>query len=77
MRQKRQRTKKTRPYYRKPRLTNRGRKRQHGGFLNRYDFPYAGRDTVNQAAKVVPGVIKAAADDIIKVAELFQKVVQN
>ena len=28
-----------------------GRKRQRGGFLNRYDFAYAGRDTVNQASK--------------------------
>ena len=28
-----------------------GRKRQRGGFLNRYDFAYAGRDTVNQATK--------------------------
>ena len=28
-----------------------GRRRQEGGFLNRYDFAYAGRNTVNQAAK--------------------------
>ena len=28
-----------------------GRKRQRGGFLNRCDFGYAGRDTVNQATK--------------------------
>ena len=28
-----------------------GRRRQRGGFLNRYDFAYAGRNTVNQAAK--------------------------
>ena len=27
------------------------RKRQRGGFLNRYDFAYAGRDTVNQVSK--------------------------
>ena len=27
------------------------RKSQRGGFLNRYDFPYAGRDTVDQASK--------------------------
>ena len=27
------------------------RKRQGGGFLNRYDFAYAGRDTVNKASK--------------------------
>ena len=69
MKQKRQRTKKRRPYYRKPGLTNRGRKRQRDGFLNRYDFAYADRDTVNQAAKVAPGVIKATADDINKIAE--------
>ena len=69
MRQKRQRTKKRSPYYRKPRRTKRGRKRQRGGFLNRYDFAYASRDTVNQEAKVAPGVIKAAADDINRVAE--------
>ena len=42
--------------------------RQLRGFLNRYNFAYPGRDTVNQAANVAPGVIKAAADDI-KVAE--------
>ena len=29
----------------------RGRKRQRGGLLSRYDFAYAGRDTVNQASK--------------------------
>ena len=69
MRQKQQRTKTRRPYYRKPRRTNQGRTRQHGGFLNRYDFDYASRDTVNQAGKVAPGVIKATADDINKVAE--------
>ena len=28
-----------------------GRRRQRGGFLNRYDFAYAGRNTINQAAK--------------------------
>ena len=27
------------------------RRKQRGGFLNRYDFAYAGRDTVNQAMK--------------------------
>ena len=35
-----------------------------GIFLNRYDFAYAGRDTVNQAAKVAPGVIKNAGNEI-------------
>ena len=61
--------KKRRPYYWKPQHTNRGCKRQRRGFLNRYDFSYAGRDTANQAAKVTLGVIKAAADDINKVVE--------
>ena len=27
------------------------RRHQHGGFLNRYDFAYASRDTVNQAMR--------------------------
>ena len=44
-------------------------KRQCGGFLNRYDFVYPGRDTVNEAAKVAPGVIKAATNDINNIAE--------
>ena len=32
--------------------------------MNRYDLVYAGRDTVNEAAKVAPGVIKSATNDI-------------
>ena len=28
-----------------------GRRKHRGGFLNRYDFAYAGRDIVNQAMK--------------------------
>ena len=68
MRQKQQRRKKRRPHYQKQRCRNKGRLRQLGGFLNCYDFAYAGRDTVNQAAKVAPGIIKAAANDN-KVAE--------
>ena len=43
---------------------NRRQKRQLVSFLNRYDFAYAGRDVVNQAAKVAPDVIKAAIDNI-------------
>ena len=38
--------------------------RQLGGFLNCSDFAYAGRDTVNQAAKVAPGVIKSVINDL-------------
>ena len=33
------------------RKQRRGRRKQRGGFLNRYDFAYARRDTVNQAMK--------------------------
>ena len=36
------------------------RRRQTGGFLNRYDFEYAGRDTVNQVGKIAPGIINKA-----------------
>ena len=32
--------------------TKRKQKKQHGSFLNCYGFAYAGRDVVNQAAKV-------------------------
>ena len=49
--------------------TNRKRKRQLGGFLNHYDFTYAGKDIVNQAAKVAPDVIKAATNDINEIAK--------
>lgn len=40
------------------------RKRQLGGFLSRYDFAYAGRNVVNQASKVAPGIINAATKDV-------------
>ena len=38
------------------------KKKQMGGFLNHYYFAYAGRDTINQARKVAPGVIKNASN---------------
>ena len=42
----------------------RRRRRQTGGFLSRYDFAYAGIDSVNQAAyhvkKIAPGLINHA-----------------
>ena len=41
----------TRRKYRRP-------KQQRGGFLNRCDFAYTGRDTVNQVWKTVPGLNK-------------------
>ena len=37
---------------------NKKQKKQKGGFIHRLDFNYAGRDAVNQAEKVTPGVIK-------------------
>ena len=37
--------------------------------MNRYDFAYAGRDTVNQAAKVAPSVIKNARNEINNIAK--------
>ena len=45
------------------------KKRQLEGFLNHYDFAYAGRDPVNKAAKVAPGVIKAATNNINEIAK--------
>ena len=43
--------------------------RQTGGFLNRYDFAYAGRDTVNQVGKIAPGIINKTTSDIKKIAQ--------
>ena len=43
--------------------------RQTGGFLNRYDFAYAGRDVVNQAGKVAPNLINQATGEINKIAQ--------
>ena len=56
--------KKRKRYHRKRGPTGRKRKRQRRGWLNRYDFAYTGRDAVNQAAKVAPGVIEQATNDI-------------
>ena len=44
-------------------------KKTNWRFLSRYDFTFACRDTVNQAAKLAPGVIKAAANDIDRIAK--------
>ena len=46
-----------------------GRRKQVGGFLNRYDFAYAGRDTVNQVGKIAPGIINKATSDINKIVQ--------
>ena len=67
--------------YRKRRTgKNSGRKRrwQTGGFLSRYDFAYAGRDVVNQAGKVAPGIISKATADINKIAkQRIDQVIRN
>ena len=47
----------------------RRRQRQTGGFLNRYDFAYAGRDTVNQAGEIAPAIIKQATQQIDKISQ--------
>ena len=39
------------------------------GFLNRYDFAYTGRDTVNQVGKVAPKIIRQATGEINKIAQ--------
>ena len=41
--------------------------RQAAGFLNRYDFAYAGRDTVNQVVKIAPKIITQATSVINKI----------
>ena len=45
------------------------KKRQAGGFLNRHDFAYGGRDTVNQVGKIAPKIITQATSDINKIAK--------
>ena len=44
-------------------------RRQTGGFLNRYEFAYAGRDVVNQAGKVAPENISQATGNINKIVQ--------
>ena len=66
MRWQRKKRRQTKKIYRR---TSQKRKRQLGGFLKRYNFAYAGRDAVNQAAKVAPGVIKVATNNINEIAK--------
>ena len=37
--------------------------------MNRYNFVYAGRDVVNQAGKIAPGITNKATSDINKIAK--------
>ena len=46
------------------RVDQKNKKNKKGGFLSRYDFAYAGRDVVNHAGKVAPGVIKQGTNDV-------------
>ena len=41
------------------------KRKQREGFLNRHDFAYARRDTVNQVGKITPNAIKNASGEII------------
>ena len=51
---------------------------QTGGFLNRYDFAYAGRAVVNQAGKVAPKLISQATGEINKIGqEIIDQVVRS
>ena len=59
----RRRQRKSRPH------RNYQKRTQKGGFLNRYDFAYADRDTVNQVGKIAPGLIKNASNEIHNVAQ--------
>ena len=62
-------TKKNREKQIRRRIVRYKRKRQLDGFLNRYDFAYAGRDVVNQEGKVAPRIIKGATDNINKIVK--------
>ena len=50
-------------------ISRRGNFRQTGGFLNRYDLAYVGRDTVSQVGKVAPNIITLATGEINKIAK--------
>ena len=56
----------------------RRKKRQRGGFLNLYDFAYAGRDTVNQAMKglvaLAPKILTQATGQVDQMAQEGQQV---
>ena len=47
----------------------RKRPRQRGGFLNRYNFAYAGSDLANQLGKIAPDIINQNTGQIDKIAQ--------
>ena len=67
--------------YRKYKQKN-TKRRQYGGFLNRYDFAYAGRDTVNQAIKglntLTPKLINQTSKEVDKIApQIIRGAIEN
>ena len=67
--------------YRKYEQT-RTKRQQHGGFLNRYDFAYAGKDTVNQAMQgldsLASKLINQTSMEVDKIVEArIRQVVNN
>ena len=52
--------------------SRRKKRKQKGGWLSRYDFAYAGRDSLNQAAhhvkQIAPSLIKKSFDRVDKLA---------
>ena len=67
--------------YRKYKRKRPARRLQRGRFLNRYDFDYAGRDTVNTAMKgldnIAPKLISQLSKEIDKIAEVTIKQATN
>ena len=57
--------------YRKQRKPGRKyqKRTQKCGFLNRYDFAYAGRDTVNQVGKIAPDLIRNASSKLSNIVQ--------
>ena len=41
--------------------------------MNRYDFAYAGRDVVNQAAKVASEIIKGATNEVNRMDQIISQ----
>lgn len=59
--------KKRKPYRRKQQANRRGR-RQYHGFLNHYDFAYAGRDTGGKESEpVLPKTLRGAIEDVYQI----------
>ena len=51
------------------RRTGEKRSRQRGGLFIRYDFAFAGRDTVNQVGKIAPNIIRQVTGEIDKIMQ--------